>query len=443
MKISSSILLLLLLSSTNLLSQQTFSLKEAQDYAVENNMKVKNAILDQEIADKKVWETTAQGLPQVSAKGSFQNNAVLPTTVVPANTFNPLAPSDELVGLKFGTDFNINGTLSVSQLVFSGNYLVGLQASKMYTNLSATLTEKEKVDVRKDVTQAYYTVLILDKNKTILDSTLQTMEKLLGETNILVEEKVIESTNSDQLSLSVMQVKNGISQVENQITVAKQALNFQLGLPLNTEVTLSTDLSVFESNGKIIENSSFSITNNVNKQLLDVQLHLNELSLKNTKANFLPTLSAFYSLQRTAQRNETDFFNSDKPWYPTAVIGVNLNIPIFSSGMRLSQVNQAKLEVEKTANTIEQTDVALQLQLNQAIANYNTALNSYDIAISSEKVAKKVLENTTIKYKEGVVNSLELTQAQNQYLQAQTSVSNALFEVIKSKIELNYITNNF
>lgn len=443
MKIGSTLLLLLCVGTLNVFSQQSYSLKQAQDYAIENNMKVKNAILDQEIAEKKVWETTAQGLPQASASGRFQNNVVLPTTVLPAKAFNPMAPAGELIGVKFGTQYNINGTIAVSQLVFSGNYLVGLQASKMYTNMSAKMKDKAVVDVKKDVSQAYYTILVLNQNKEILDSTLLMMNKLLDETKILVEEKVIESTNADQLSISVMQVQNGIKQVENQIVVANQMLNYQMGLPLETEITLTDDLSAFKSDISEISVSDYSINNNINKQVLDVQLSLNELSLKNTKANFLPTLSAFYNLQRTAQRNQTDFFNNDKPWYPTALWGLSLNIPIFSSGMRMSQVKQAKLEVEKTANTIEQTDLGLKLQLSQAVANYNTAVNSYQIAISSSDYAKKVLENTTIKYKEGVANSLELTQAQNQYLQAQTSVSNALFEVVKSRIELNYITNNF
>lgn len=443
MKIGSTLLLLLCVGTLNVFSQQSYSLKQAQDYAIENNMKVKNAILDQEIAEKKVWETTAQGLPQASASGRFQNNVVLPTTVLPAKAFNPAAPDGQLVGLKFGTQYNINGTIAVSQLVFSGNYLVGLQASKMYTNMSAKMKDKAVVDVKKDVSQAYYTILVLNQNKEILDSTLLMMNKLLDETKILVEEKVIESTNADQLSISVMQVQNGIKQVENQIVVANQMLNYQMGLPLETEITLTDDLSAFKSDISEISVSDYSINNNINKQVLDVQLSLNELSLKNTKANFLPTLSAFYNLQRTAQRNQTDFFNNDKPWYPTALWGLSLNIPIFSSGMRMSQVKQAKLEVEKTANTIEQTDLGLKLQLSQAVANYNTAVNSYQIAISSSDYAKKVLENTTIKYKEGVASSLELTQAQNQYLQAQTSVSNALFEVVKSRIELNYITNNF
>ena len=167
MRLASSLVFLLCVGTYNLFSQQSYSLKQAQDYAIENNTKVKNAILDQEIAEKKVWETTAQGLPQASASGSFQNNVVLPTTVVPAKAFNPLAPDGQLIGLKFGTSYNINGTLSVSQLIFSGNYLVGLQASKMYTNMSAKMKDKAVVDVKKDVTQAYYTIFLM-KQKYLL-----------------------------------------------------------------------------------------------------------------------------------------------------------------------------------------------------------------------------------------------------------------------------------
>jgi len=135
-------LVLFLLLTKPFIGQQSFSLKQAQNYAIEHSQKVENANIDMQIADKKVWETTASGLPQVSAQGKFQNFIDIPTSVLPANVFNPLAPAGELVGVKFGTKYNLNGSIQVSQLLFSGNYLVGLQAAKTYTSLSKQLKDK-------------------------------------------------------------------------------------------------------------------------------------------------------------------------------------------------------------------------------------------------------------------------------------------------------------
>ena len=177
-------------------AQSAFSLKEAIQYGLTNNLDIKNSSVDMEIAEKKIWETTSIGLPQISGSAQFKNFIDIPTTVVPAIMFNPNAGENEMMGLKFGTDYNLTGTLQVSQLIFSGNYLVGLQASKTYSNISKQVKEKKELDVKESITSAYYTVIVLKANKDVLDSTMKTIEKLYEQTKILVDEKVIESTNA-------------------------------------------------------------------------------------------------------------------------------------------------------------------------------------------------------------------------------------------------------
>jgi len=435
------ILFLLLVKSS--FSQQNFTLKQAQDYALEHNQEVLNADLDLQIAEKKVWETTASGLPQISAKGELQNFIDIPTTVLPANAFNPLAPADELVGVKFGTDYNVTGTLQVSQLLFSGNYLVGLQAAKTYTSLSKQMKDKSEQEVKSSVANAYYTVLVLQENVITLDSTLLKMKELLNTTQILVDNKVMESTNASQLQLSVLQVENGITKVKSQLEVAYSLLKMEMGMDLTTAITLADTYSDITNNAVNYADEKFSSANNIDYQLLETQLKLNELSLKNTKANYLPSLAAFLSHQQVAMRNDFDFFDGDKDWFPTTVWGLTLNIPIFSSGQRASQVSQAKLEVQKTENTIAQLDKGLQLQYIQFSSQYNSAKDAFETQKRAVEVAKEILNSTEIKYKEGVVSSMELTQVQNQLLQAQTDLTNAGFELIKAKLDLDKLFNKF
>ncbi|MCT4581574.1 MAG: TolC family protein [Flavobacteriales bacterium] len=435
------ILFLLLVKSS--FSQQSFTLKQAQDYALEHNQEVLNADLDLQIAEKKVWETTASGLPQISAKGELQNFIDIPTTVLPANAFNPMAPADELVGVKFGTDYNVTGTLQVSQLLFSGNYLVGLQAAKTYTSLSKQMKDKSEQEVKSSVANAYYTVLVLQENVVTLDSTLLKMKELLKTTQILVDNKVMESTNASQLRLSVLQVENGITKVKSQLEVSYSLLKMEMGMDLTTAITLADTYADITNSAANYADEKFASANNIDYQLLETQLKLNELSLKNTKANYLPSLAAFLSHQQVAMRNDFDFFDGDKDWFPTTVWGLTLNIPIFSSGQRASQVSQAKLEVQKTENTMAQLDKGLQLQYIQFSSQYNSAKDAFETQQQAVAVAKEILNSTEIKYKEGVVSSMELTQAQNQLLQAQTDLTNAGFELIKAKLDLDKLFNKF
>ncbi len=432
----------LLFGSFTSFGQDSFSLKQAQEYAILNNGNSKNAKLDLEIAEKKVWETTAIGLPQISGKVDFQNFIDIPTTVVPANTFNPMAPADEVMEMQFGTDYNVNATLQVSQLIFSGNYLVGLQASKAYTNTSKQLVEKSELETKAAVTEAYYTVLVLEENKRIMDSTLTSTEQIFEDTKILVEEKVVESTNAAQLELSVLQVQNGITQVEAQVRVAKNLLKMQMGMDLTKDITLTETLDGFIGIAEgITAPEVYDVSNNIDHKILESQLTLNELSLKNTKANYLPSLAAFFSHQQVAQRNEINFFDSDYSWYPTTLWGLNLTIPIFSSGQRASQVSQAQLEVMKSQNTMEQADKGIKLQMSQAVADFNSAKDVYNTQKKAIDVAKLIFDNTQIKYKEGIVSSLELTQVQTQYLTAQSNLTSAAFNLIKAKLSIDKLSN--
>lgn len=427
----------LLIAASTSFSQEVVTLEQAQAFAIAHNYEIQNAQVDELIMKKKVWEITAQGLPQVSASGQFQYFLDIPTTLVPAQTFNPSAPAGTFIGLKFGTDYNLNGTVQVSQLVFSGNYLVGLQAAKASTNLYGMLTDKKEIDVKADVAETFYTVLVLKENKKILDSTLATVQEMLDLTKKLVAEEVMVRSNAVQLELSVLQMQNAITQVESQIILAGNLLKFQMGMEITKDIEVVGELV----NVSDEVSTSFEPSQNIDYQILSVQKELNLLNVKNKQANYLPSVSTFLTHQQVAQRNETDFFNGDKPWFPTTIWGVQLSIPIFSSGMRMSQVSQAKLELEKSENSLAQLDEALKLQISQALTNYKLAKASVELKLKAIDAARLVFNDNRILYNEGALSSLELTQSQNQLLMQQTEYTNAYFELIKAKIALEKLMN--
>lgn len=427
----------LFLASVSVVAQETITLEKAQEFALSHNYEIQNAQVDELIMKKKVWEITAQGLPQASASGQFQNYIDIPTQLVPAQTFNPSAPEGEFIGLKFGTDYNVNGTVQVSQIVFNGNYLVGLQAAKASRSMYSLLTDKKEIDVKADVTETFYTVLVLKENKSILDSTLFTVQEMLELTQKLVEEEVMIRSNAVQLELSVLQMQNAISQVTSQIKLAENLLKFQMGMEINTPINVEGALNNMSEEVA----TTMDPAQNIDYQLLMAQKELNLLDVKNKKANYLPSVNAFWNHQQVAQRNETDFFNKDKPWFPTTIWGIQVSIPIFSSGMRMAQVSQAKLEVEKSENSLAQMDEALKLQMSQALTNYQLAKETVVLKEKSIEAASLVFEDNRILYNEGTLSSIELTQSQNQLLMQQTEYTNAYFELIKARIALEKLMN--
>ena len=430
-----------LLNVYSTIGQESYSLKQAKQYAIQNSTQVKNSLMDVEIAQQKIKETTATGLPQISGTVAFQNFLDVPTSLIPASSFDPAAPVDLLIPVKFGTDFNLNGTLQVSQLIFSGNYLVALQASKTYKAISIQMVEKSELEIKAAVSEAYFTVVVLQANSEAMDSSLIIIKHIYNDTKILINEKVLEPSASLQLELSIMELENGLKQVNDQIIVAKKLLKFQMGIEINTEIRLADDLTTLSSGleGEIA--STINVAENIDYKMLQTQLKVNELLVKNKKADYLPTLAGFFSHQQVAMGNEFNFFGSDGSWYPTTIWGLNLSIPIFSGGQGPSRLKQAKIETLKTQNRIKQLDEGLQLQTAQATTAYNNSLDSQKTRERAVEIANEVLRTTEVKFKEKVVSGMELTQAQSQVIQSKTNLINAKYEVLKAKLAIDKLVN--
>ncbi|MEN8839280.1 MAG: TolC family protein, partial [Flavobacteriales bacterium] len=219
------------------LSQQSFSLEQAIDFATKNNASVKNAILGIESANQKVKETRAIGLPQVSAAGEFQNFLDIPITVAPANAFNPSAPADELVSLQFGTEYNAKGSINANQLIFNGSYIVGLQTSKKFKQVSQFQKTKTIQDVKENVLKAYYGALVAEKTVATLTEISSTSITIYDQTKGLFEQGLIEEDNVTQLSLNVLQAKNSLNSAKRQLENAKNLLKFQMGMDVNESIS--------------------------------------------------------------------------------------------------------------------------------------------------------------------------------------------------------------
>ncbi len=440
-------LLLIVLMVGNEVSAQNdtlvvISLDDAKAIALENNTSILNAKLDVLASKKKVWETTAIGLPQVSAKAAYQNTFTVPTMNFPitylAKTPNELYPGVfdyEMAYLdnevELGVAENITADLTVSQLIFNGSYIVGLQASKTYKMLSDQMLVKTQKDVDELVANSYYLCLISEENLKNLDESLDNQIKIQNEIKSMYKVGFVEESDADQIELVVNNLKIARASLERQTEIAYQLLKFQIGLPLEQKIELSNKLEDFieSANSEAIASLGFDVNKNIDYQLVNTQERLSYLNMKNVKSGFLPSLSAFYNHQEKMHEPNFNFSMPD-------MVGVNLAVPIFSSGQRLAQVSQAKIELEKTRNSKHQLEQNLQISYMQELSYYNNAKDKFQHEKKNMKLAKSINDKTIIKYKEGVVSSMDLTQAQNQYLSAQSNYYKALYELLSSKNKL-------
>lgn len=423
-------------------AQTTFSLKDAEEFGVNNNEKVKNALLDIEIAKKKVWETTAIGLPQVSAEGQFQQLLDIPVQVVDATLFNPMAEPGEVLEFRAGQEFSTSLAFNASQLLFDGSYIVGLQFSKFFQKMSATAADNTKQQVRAMVREAYYNVLVANENLDLMDSILVSTKSLWEKTKIYAETGIIAQEEADQLSIAYNRVQATKSNAERQANVALNLLKLQMGYdfdqPLELTESLSEVLDQLKSNSPLLDDSD--VKNNANFVLLEQQSQLDEYSLKNEKAAYLPSVGAFFTHSQNAFRNEFDFFQ-DKPWYPTTIWGVSMKIPIASSGQRVMRVQQAEIKLEQDQNNLENLEQSLQFQELQLKTSFQSAVEMVELEKANVDLAKRVYNRAIIRNETGVVSALEVTQLQNQFLQAEGNYIMAVMEMLSIKVQLDKLYN--
>lgn len=417
-----------------------FSLEEARDYAVANNLNAENSRMDVEIADKRVWETAAGGLPQVDASMSYNYNIDLATTLIPDFLNNP----QEKIEVQFGTKHYATAGITANQLIFSGSYFVGLQTSRIYKEFSKRNQEKTEQDIQETVIQNYYLVLLSQHTLEALRGNLENTRKIYSDTRELYKTGFTDEIDVDQLAVTVTTLENSVRSMERQVEATRNLLKYQMGLERNKTIVLTDELQEMVSmvDFESVLTREFNVSQNVDYQLLSRQEELAFMDLKLKRTEFMPNLSAFYSLDFTAQRDEFSFFDQDKEWYQASMLGLSLNVPILSSGARIMGLSQKRIEYEKAKNNKQFAAEGLQVEFMQARYDLANALETYRSEKKNLEVAGKVVDKTREKYREGVASSLELTQVNDQYLQTLSSYTSAMVEVLNAKITMDILLNN-
>lgn len=420
---------------------KAFSLLEAQEYAVENNYDTLKSQLEVAATERRIRETVGAGLPQISSSIGYTNNIELPTVLIP-DFFND--PND-MIEIQFGTQHNANVNLQIQQLVFNGSYFVGLATSRIFKRLATEGLERTKLDVMETVTQTYYLILVSQESERIIQGNLQNLEKTLYEIRERYKEGFIEETDADVIQISVTGLKNNLQYLRKQTETAYQLLKFQMGIDLSEEIELTDRLAdiITEQDIKDALDEDFNPEDNIEFRLIQTQERLAEMNLRNERAQYWPTVGAFYTLSWAAQRNQFNFLDFNEKWYRSQALGVNLNIPIFKSGSQKARVQQALIALDQARQTTLQVAQGILLEEAQAKNTLSSAYENYINIRENMELSKKVYDKTLIKYQEGLASSTDLTQANDRYLAAQSSYIQAMSELLDAKNALDRIRNDY
>jgi outer membrane protein TolC len=441
-KILNGTVILSFLSWTVGLAQQEtgalrFSLKEAQDYALSHNKMVVNARADVEVSKAALWETISAALPQVSISGNFADNLKLMTTLLPGEFFGQPGVK---IPVTFGSQFNTSASMDASLLLFNAPLYIGIETTRLAQKLAQQNLQKSEVDTKESVSASYFLILVTEKSLQLLDENMANMKELLKSTRSMFAAGMAESTDIDQMVLNVTQVENSRSSLERTIELNYNMLRFQLGVPAETPIKLSETLeSLTESiNVEALMSQEFDHKQNIDFMLVEGQEMISELTLKSQKVSTLPTLAGFYNYGKNGMGDKIN----DQQWFDNSMIGLNISVPIFAGGQRYSKIKQAQINLDKARTTKEMVAEQLLLQESQLRYNLVNANLQYLSQKDNLEVSQRVYESTENKFKQGMASSIELTQANNQFLQAETNYVTALMDLLQTKVALDKLLNN-
>ncbi len=437
--LSKSIAAAFMVFGMNAFAQQQVSLSDAIKSALQNKAEAKKAALQVQKAEYKITEARAGALPQVHVGGNLTYNPIIQESV--------LDFGGQRMVVKMGQPWTSNIAATVNQALFDQKVFIGLKAAKStreFYVLNATLTNEQIIS---NVATSYYNVFVQEENLRTLDASYANTEKVRNIIKSLVDNGLAKQIDLDRTNVQLTNISSNKQRVVNGVELAKNALKFYMGIPIDTDIELQEES--IEPKPELLA-SIANIDNRSEVKVLEKQKELLQYNKKATEAALYPTvgLQGQYGWYGVGSKFPlTNGLNNGVNWSDFASIGLNLNIPIFTGGATKSRIQQAEIDILDVQQDIENTKLSLDLDYKNAVTNIENAIINLNSMKDNVALAEKVQKNTQSNYQYGLANLTELLDADNALTQAKQNYANALLDykqaeiqLIKAKGELNTLT---
>ena len=360
---------------------------------------------------------------------------------ISANAFNPAASPDDIRLVAFGTKQSMNSSLTLSQLIFDGSYIVALQASKTYLKFFENAKQKTNTEIKEMVINAYGNVLLTEESVAILEKNKATLSKTLSDTQETFKNGLIEEENVEQLQITLGSINSNLSNTKRLQDVAMKMLKFTLGVDVNDDLTLTDKLDTLSASNLDLAFSqgAFVVANNINYQIATNFTEQRSLEMKLQKSKALPSLGAAINFGYNSFSNDFSFADRNQKWNKFSNLGVSLNVPIFSSFGRQAKTQQAKIALEQAKTQLTQTEQQLKLQYEKSKSEYDFSIEEYATTKSNLNLAARIERKQQIKFTEGLSSSFDFSEAQRQLYTAQQNYLQSMINIISKKAALEKI----
>ena len=399
------------------------SLTEAQDYAVETNRSLRNASLAVQKAYAQRWQTIASMLPSADLSWGYTS----------------------MMGYKmnFGgmpIEMPDNGTLGITAAVgINGQAIVGALLNNVAIDMQKLNLQQSEDNLRANVKTSYASVLVLQNVVKLLENSLKNIEQMAEMTQRSVEVGAAEQTTADLIKVRVNTLKNNINANLRSTQLALNALKVLLDVPAETELVLTSTLEDFLSAEAVVAllGNDFVLENNLNYQLLEKNVELAKKNVHMAGWAYGPTVALAYQYSQKDYFGEKEGFNMTPP----NAVSLNISMPLWSSGKRAAGVVEKKIALEEARNTFAETANNLGIQNEQLRYNLQNGYETYMNEKDNMEVTQRVFDNTSLKFQQGVASNLDLVNASNDLITAQSTYVQAVLTLVNAQVELEKFLN--
>ena len=420
-------------SISGLKAQETVTLKQAIEYALQNKAEALKAKLDVRNSDYQIMEAKSNALPQISGVANLTYNPLLQKSALDVGAFSGGPSNIQLIS--FGQKWNAGAGLQLSQAVFNQKVFIGLKAAKStkeFYQLNAQLTEEQIIE---RVSNAYFEVFTIQQKRETLESSFTSTEKARNVIKSLFDNGLAKKVDLDRTNVNLTNISTILTQQQNGINQAENALKFYMGMPIETDIELvKADMEITPH---LLDNTA-ATDSRTEVQLLSKQRELLEFNKQAVEAAYYPTVSlnANYSYQGLGDKFPlTHGEKSGVFWSDYSAITLGVNIPIFNGFATKARVAMAQIELDKLEVDIKDTKLGLDLSYQNAKSQIENSLLALDSQKANVGLAETVAANTKSNYQYGLATLTDLLEAENALVEAKNNYSNAILDYKIAEIQ--------
>lgn len=425
--------LFLFISKTG--NTQVWTLQKCIDTALVRNMNLqigRNNIL---ISEKKSREAKGHLLPKISVNADYKYFINLPYQLMPLSTFNPAAPEGQFKEAQFGVPHNISANVQFVLPIYNPHFFGAINNTKIGSEIKSLEFQKSEEQVYFEIANLYYNAQILYHQLSFIDSNLINSQRLLKNTQLLSEQKLIKGSDVVKMKLQVAKLSSQKESVSYKFQQVLNMMKFNMGIPLEENLDIDSTIQYKEMN-EIIPSKT------VEYRLIKSQNQFlsNELNTL-VQSRFLPSINliGMYGFSGFGYDKKPDDFLK---FYPTSFAGVQLAYPIFNGSITQQKIMQKRIEIQNNELQIGMLNDKTKMQVENAKMQRRITFKNIELANQEIAMAKMIYQQTVLQHVQGLANLNDVLLADQSLREAQQIYLTAIIDYLKADLELNKLMGN-